>query len=123
MIVARKMDETSPIRGDERAERAYPGPHRRAAFRPAPAPSKRLWAVSLTHEQALAECDPKLPRPEALLQILRGIAYTIHDPTSRAPWRRKSMRSMHEGRHFLVVVAFSLLATALIAFPRGPASA
>ncbi|SDX34902.1 hypothetical protein SAMN05444006_11453 [Allgaiera indica] len=33
------------------------------------------------------------------------------------------MRSMHEGRHFLVVVAFSLLATALIAFPRGPASA
>ena len=37
-------------------------------------------AVSLTHEQALVEYDPKVVRPVAVLQTLRDIGYTIHDP-------------------------------------------
>jgi P-type Cu+ transporter len=39
-------------------------------------------AVSLTHEQALVEYDPQIARPDAVLQTLRDIGYTIHDPRS-----------------------------------------
>lgn len=34
-------------------------------------------AVSLTHEQALIEYDPKVARPEELLQTLRDIGYSV----------------------------------------------
>src|ERR671919_543497 len=37
-------------------------------------------AVSLTHEQALVEYDPAVAHPAELLQTLRDIGYTLHDP-------------------------------------------
>ena len=40
-------------------------------------------AVSLTHEQALVEYDPKVARPEALLNTLRDTGYTVSDPRKR----------------------------------------
>lgn len=43
-------------------------------------PGVEKVAVSLTHEQALVEYDPQVARPEALLQTLKDIGYTISDP-------------------------------------------
>ena len=43
-------------------------------------------AVSLTHEQALVEYDPKVVHPEELLGTLRDIGYTIHDPRKLRPF-------------------------------------
>jgi len=77
-------------------------------------------AVSLTHEQALVEYDPRAVRPEALLQILRDIGYTIHDPNKMRPFEEEERDLVSEGRRFLVATAFSLLAVVLIAEPQGP---
>src|SRR5258708_13241306 len=44
-------------------------------------------AVSLTHEQALVEYDPAVARPGDLLQTLRDIGYTIHDPRKLRPFQ------------------------------------
>jgi len=46
-------------------------------------------AVSLTHEQALVEYDPKVARPEELLQTLRDIGYTISDPRKLRPFEEE----------------------------------
>src|SRR5574338_1189375 len=43
-------------------------------------PGVEKVAVSLTHEQALVEYDPQRIEPQAVLQTLRDIGYTIHDP-------------------------------------------
>ena len=43
-------------------------------------------SVSLTHEQALVEYDPSVARPEALLQTLRDIGYTVSDPRKVRPF-------------------------------------
>ena len=71
-------------------------------------------AVSLTHEQALVEYDPKVARPEALLKILRDIGYTISDPRKVRPFEEEERDLVREGRRFLTATAFSLLAIALI---------
>ena len=76
-------------------------------------------AVSLTHEQALVEYDPKVARPEALLQILREIGYTVSDPRKVRPFEEEERELVHEGRRFLTATAFSLVAIALIAHPVG----
>lgn len=79
-------------------------------------------AVSLTHEQALVEYDPKVAKPQALLQILRDIGYTIHDPNKLRPFEEEERELVREGRRFLVAASFSLLAIALITSPAGPVS-
>ena len=79
-------------------------------------------AVSLTHEQALVEYDPKIAKPQALLQILRDIGYTIHDPNKLRPFDEEERELVREGRRFLVATSFSLLAVALITSPAGPVS-
>jgi len=80
-------------------------------------------AVSLTHEQALVEFDPSVVTPEALLQILRDIGYTIHDPSKLRPFEEEERELVREGRRFLVATAFSLLSVALITEPTGLLSA
>jgi cation transport ATPase len=76
-------------------------------------------AVSLTHEQALVEYDPKVARPEALLSILREIGYTVSDPRKTRPFEDEERDLVREGRRFLVATAFSLLAVAFVANPVG----
>jgi heavy metal translocating P-type ATPase len=80
-------------------------------------------AVSLTHEQALVEYDPKVARPEALLRILREIGYTVSDPRKTRPFEEEERDLVREGRRFLVATAFSLLAIALVANPVGGVAA
>lgn len=79
-------------------------------------------AVSLTHEQALVEFDPAATTPEALLQTLRDIGYTIHDPNKLRPFEEEERELVTEGRRFLTATAFSLLSVALITEPSGPLS-
>jgi heavy metal translocating P-type ATPase len=76
-------------------------------------------AVSLTHEQALVEFDPVTIRAEQLLQTLRDIGYTIHDPRKLRPFEEEERALVQEGRRFLVATSFSLIAIALIADPTG----
>jgi heavy metal translocating P-type ATPase len=76
-------------------------------------------AVSLTHEQALIEYDPKVARPEALLQTLRDIGYSVSDPRKIRPFEDEERDLVREGRRFLAAVAFSLIAVALVAHPTG----
>ena len=79
-------------------------------------------AVSLTHEQALIEYDPKVARPEALLNTLRDIGYTVSDPRKVRPFEEEERDLVREGRRFLIATAFSLIAIALIAHPIGIAA-
>ena len=79
-------------------------------------------AVSLTHEQALVEFDPEETTPETLLQTLRDIGYTIHDPNKLRPFEEEERELVAEGRRFLAATAFSLLSIALITDPAGPFS-
>jgi cation transport ATPase len=76
-------------------------------------------AVSLTHEQALVEYDPRLARAEQLLETLRDIGYTIHDPRKLRPFEEEERDLVREGRRFVVAVGLSLAAIALIANPTG----
>ncbi len=71
-------------------------------------------AVSLTHEQALVEYDPKVARPESLLKTLRDIGYTVSDPRKVRPYEEEEQDLVREGRRFLTATAFSLIAIALI---------
>src|SRR5262249_8836298 len=80
-------------------------------------------AVSLTHEQALVEDDPKGARPEAFLKILRDIGYTVSHRGKLRPFEEEERDLVREGRRFLTATAFSLLAVAMIADPvRGVAA-
>src|SRR5713226_1938653 len=79
-------------------------------------------AVSLTHEQALVEYAPKIARPEALLQILREIGYTVSDPRKLRPFEEEEQDLVREGRRFLAATACSLIAVALIAHGVGIAA-
>lgn len=79
-------------------------------------------AVSLTHEQALIEYDPRVARPEELLQTLRDIGYTVSDPRKLRPFEEEERDLVREGRRFLAATAFSLIAIALIAQPSGLAA-
>jgi heavy metal translocating P-type ATPase len=76
-------------------------------------------AVSLTHEQALVEYDPAVARPEQVLDTLRDIGYTIHDPRKLRPFEEEERDLVREGRRFVVAVGLSLAAIALIANPTG----
>jgi Cu+-exporting ATPase len=76
-------------------------------------------AVSLTHEQALVEYDPARIGAAELLQTLRDIGYTLHDPRKLRPFEEEERELVREGRRFLATVTFSLIAIALIATPTG----
>lgn len=76
-------------------------------------------AVSLTHEQALVEYDPKVARPEELLGILRDIGYTVSDPRKVRPFEEDERDLVREGRRFLTATALSMISIALIAHPAG----
>lgn len=76
-------------------------------------------AVSLTHEQALVEYDPARIGASELLQTLRDLGYTLHDPRKLRPFEEEERELVREGRRFLIAVTFSLIATALIATPTG----
>jgi len=79
-------------------------------------------AVSLTHEQALIEYDPKVARPQELLQTLRDIGYSVSDPRKLRPLEEEERDLVREGRRFLTATAFSLVAVALIVHPTGIAA-
>jgi heavy metal translocating P-type ATPase len=74
-------------------------------------------AVSLTHEQALVEYDPSLARPDALLQTLRDIGYTLHDPRKLRAFDEEERELVCEGRRFVAAVALSVAAIPIIADP------
>ena len=74
-------------------------------------------AVSLTHEQALIEYDPRLVRPQELLLTLRQMGYTISDPRKLQPFEEQERQLVQEGRRFLWATVFSLGSLTLIARP------
>ena len=82
-------------------------------------PGVEKVAVSLTHEQALIEYDPSVARPEALLQTLKDIGYTISDPRKLRPYDEEEVALVQEGRRFVTAVGASLAAIALVANPVG----
>jgi len=71
-------------------------------------------AVSLTHEQALVEYDPARVRPEALLQTLCEMGYTVWDPRKVRPYEEEEAALVREGRRLLTAIGFSLVAIVLI---------
>jgi len=75
-------------------------------------------AVSLTHEQALVEYDPKVVRPEELLGTLRDIGYTIHDPRKLRPFEEEERELVREGNRFVLAVALSVASIPIIADPQ-----
>lgn len=74
-------------------------------------------AVSLTHEQALVEYDPKRVQPDALLKTLRQMGYAISDPRKLQPFEEDERLLAQEGRRFLWATVFSLGSLTLIARP------
>jgi Cu+-exporting ATPase len=53
-------------------------------------------AVSLTHEQALVDCDPALISPEKILGTLRDIGYGLYDPRKLRPFGKETLCSSRE---------------------------
>jgi Cu+-exporting ATPase len=76
-------------------------------------------AVSLTHEQALIEYDPKVARAEDLLQTLTDIGYTISDPRKLRPYDEDERALVRERRRFLFALGASVAAMGLVGFPVG----
>jgi heavy metal translocating P-type ATPase len=74
-------------------------------------------AVSLTHEQALVEYDPRVARPEQLLQTLRDIGYTISDPRKLRAFEDEERDLVREARRFVFAVALSVASIPIIADP------
>src|SRR3972149_2718022 len=80
-------------------------------------PGVEKVAVSLTHEQALVEYDPRRVQPEDLLQTLRQMGYTIPDPRKLEPFEEQERQLVQEGRRFLVATVLSLGSLTLISRP------
>jgi len=78
-------------------------------------------AVSLTHEQALIEYDPKVARAEDLLEILKDIGYTISDPRKLRPYDEDERALVRERRRFLIALGASIAAMGLVGYPVGSA--
>jgi Cu+-exporting ATPase len=79
-------------------------------------------AVSLTHEQALVDYDPARVRPEALVDILKDIGYTIWDPRKTRPFEEEEAALVREGRRLYGAIGASLAAVALIVNLSNPAA-
>jgi heavy metal translocating P-type ATPase len=80
-------------------------------------PGVKKVAVSLTHEQALVEYDPQVARPEALLQTLKDIGYTISDPRKLRAFDEEERDLVREGRRFVLAVVLSIASIPIIADP------
>jgi heavy metal translocating P-type ATPase len=80
-------------------------------------PGVEKVAVSLTHEQALVEYDPKQVRPQDLLETLGQMGYAISDPRKLRPFEEDERLLAREGRRFLIATLFSLGSLTLIARP------
>ena len=80
-------------------------------------PGVEKVAVSLTHEQALVEYDPQVARPEALLETLRDIGYTVSDPRKLRAFEKEERDLVRQGRRFVAAVVLSVASIALIANP------
>ena len=80
-------------------------------------PGVEKVAVSLTHEQALVEYDPKRVQPEALLTTLGQMGYAVSDPRKLRPFEEDERLLVQEGRRFLFATLFSLASLTLIARP------
>lgn len=76
-------------------------------------------AVSLTHEQALIEYDPKQISATRLLSILRDLGYTISDPRKLRPYEEEEWELVREGLRFLAMLAAGMMAVALVTRPAG----
>src|SRR2546422_5544562 len=74
-------------------------------------------AVSLTHEQALIEYDPRVARAEDLLQTLKDIGYTISDPRKLRPFDEEERALVRERGRFLAALAMSIAAMGLAGYP------
>ena len=74
-------------------------------------------SVSLTHEQALVEYDPATVKPQALLETLRQMGYTISDPRKLKPFEEDECDLVAGGRRFLWATFFSLGSLTLVARP------
>ena len=74
-------------------------------------------SVSLTHEQALVEYDPATVKPQALLETLRQMGYTISDPRKLKPFEEDERDLVAGGRRFLWATFFSLGSLTLVARP------
>lgn len=75
-------------------------------------------AVSLTHEQALVEYDPARADPAELLQTLRDIGYTLHDPRKLRSFEEEERDLVRESGRFVVAVTLSVASIPIIADPR-----
>ena len=71
-------------------------------------------AVSLSHEQALVDYDPKVIRPEQILGTLRDIGYDLYDPRKLRPFEEEEADLVRDGKRLLAAIAASLTAIALI---------
>jgi heavy metal translocating P-type ATPase len=80
-------------------------------------PGVEKVAVSLTHEQALVEYDPRRVQPQDLLQTLRQMGYTISDPRKLEPFEEQERQLVEEGRRFLIATVLSLGSLTLISRP------
>ncbi|GAC1544220.1 MAG: hypothetical protein NVS2B4_22340 [Ramlibacter sp.] len=69
----------------------------------------------LTHEQALVEYDPGQVEPEALLETLRQMGYSVSDPRKLKPFEDEERELVESGRRFLWATVFSLGSLTLIA--------
>src|SRR5919198_4373354 len=74
-------------------------------------------AVSLTHEQALIEYDPRVTRAEDLLQTLKDIGYTVSDPRKLRPFDEEEHALVRERGRFLMALTMSIAAMGLAGYP------
>ena len=74
-------------------------------------------AVSLTHEQALVEYDPRHVQLEDLLTTLGQMGYAVSDPRKVQPFEHDERLLVQEGRRFLLATILSLGSLSLIAQP------
>jgi Cu+-exporting ATPase len=72
-------------------------------------------SVSLTHEQALVDYDPRRVRPEELVGTLRDIGYTLWDPRKIRPYEEEEAALVKEGRRLVTAIGASMVTIALIA--------
>jgi cation transport ATPase len=79
-------------------------------------------AVSLTHEQALVDYDPRRIRPQDLVDTLREIGYTIRDPRKLRPYEDEEADLVRESRRLVAAIAFSLATIGLQAHLGHPAT-
>lgn len=78
-------------------------------------PGVDMVSVSLTHEQALVEYDPDKVRPQALLETLRQMGYSISDPRKLKPFEEDERELVQGGKRFLWATFFSLGSLTLVA--------